>query len=94
MGGLAFHRFTLFLYRFRAFVNFLTKSSITGSGVAVALSGSGLSRFQILRMPEWYRKELYYSGQSWLYLSLIDTSSPMIPVDLSEAIVNTRLTNE
>jgi hypothetical protein len=43
MGDLALHRFTSFLYRFKAFVNFLTESGITGSGVAVALSGSGLS---------------------------------------------------
>jgi hypothetical protein len=43
MGGLAFHRFTSFLYRSKAFVNFLTKLGIIGSKVAVALSKSGLS---------------------------------------------------
>jgi hypothetical protein len=94
MGGLALHRFTSFLYRSRAFVNFLTELGITGSGVAVALSGSGSSRFQIPRMLEWYRRELYHSGQSWLYLSLIDILSLVIPVDSSEAIMNTKLTNE
>jgi hypothetical protein len=94
MEGLALHRFTSFLYRFRAFVNFLTKSGIIGSEVAVALSGFGLNRFQIPRMLEWYRRKLYHFGQFWLYLSLIDILSPMIPVDLSKAIVNTRLTNE
>jgi hypothetical protein len=78
----------------RAFVNSLTELGIIGSEVAVALSGSGLSQFQIPRMLEWYRKELYYFGQSWLYLSLIDILSPMIPVDSSKAIVNTKLTNE
>jgi hypothetical protein len=94
MGGLAFYRFISFLYRFRAFANFLTESGITGSEVAVALSGFGLNRFQIPKMLECYRRKLYHFSQFWLYLSLIDISSPIILGNLSKAIMNTKLTNE
>jgi hypothetical protein len=43
MEDLIFYRFTLFLYRFKAFVNFLTKLGITGSEVAVVSSEFRLS---------------------------------------------------
>jgi hypothetical protein len=52
MGGFAFYRFTSFLYRFRAFVNFLTELGIIASGMAVALSEFGLNQFQIPKMLE------------------------------------------
>jgi hypothetical protein len=45
MGDFALYRFISFLYRSKAFVNFLTESGITGLKVAVALSESGLNRF-------------------------------------------------
>jgi hypothetical protein len=94
MEGFALYRFISFLHRFKVFVIFLTKSDITGSEMVIALSESGLNRFQILKMLEWYRRKLYHFGQSWLYLNLINILSPIIPVDSLEAIVSTRLTNE